>query len=204
MARTPSTMLPLGTPAPDFALPDTDGEPGRLVSRDDFAEHPLLLVMFLCNHCPFVVHIRERLTELTRAWMDRGVAVVAISSNDPERYPEDAPAKMAEYKRRFGFPYPYLFDADQSVALRYHAACTPDFFLFDGTRRLVYRGQLDKSRPGNGVPVTGEDLEAAITAALAGEPPLADQHPSLGCNIKWLEGNLVDHAPNYPPLTGAS
>jgi len=188
-------MLPLGTRAPDFRLPDTDG---ALLGLDDFPDHKVVLVMFLCNHCPFVVHIRERLNELTAAWIDQGVGVIAINSNDADRYPEDSPAKMAEYKARFAFPYPYLFDATQEVALAYHAACTPDFFLFDESRRLIYRGQLDKSRPGNDVPVTGDDLEAAISAALNGWPPLDHQHPSLGCNIKWLDTNLVNYTPNYP------
>ncbi len=196
MARTPSTMLPLGTRAPDFRLPDTDG---TLIGLDDYPDHKVVLVMFLCNHCPFVVHIRDRLTELTAGWIGRGVGVIAINSNDAERYPDDSPARMAEYKARFGFPYPYLFDATQEVALAYHAACTPDFFLFDESRRLVYRGQLDKSRPGNDIPVTGVDLEAAITAALNGWPPLEHQHPSLGCNIKWLDSNLLNYMPNYPP-----
>ncbi len=199
MAKTPSTMIPLFTPAPDFRLPDTDG---RLVSRDDFRDAKALLVMFLCNHCPFVVHIRERLTELCHNWQSRGVAVVAISSNDAERYPEDGPAKMVEYKQRFGFPFPYLYDASQAVALAYHAACTPDFFLFDADRRLTYRGQLDASRPGNGIPVTGEDLERAIATTLAGAPALEEQRPSLGCNIKWLESNLLGHTPNYPSFPG--
>jgi peroxiredoxin len=199
MARTPSTMIPLGTTAPDFNLPDTDG---RMVGRDDFRGAPALLVMFLCNHCPFVVHIREPLVALTRDWLAKGVAVVAISSNDAARYPEDGPAKMAEYTQRFGFPFPYLYDASQSVALSYHAACTPDFFLFDGARKLTYRGQLDGARPGNEVPVTGADLGRAIDAVLAGAPPLAEQRPSLGCNIKWLEDNLAGNVPAYPVLPG--
>lgn len=197
MARTPSTMLPLSTPAPDFRLPDVDG---RLVARDDFAGAPALLVMFLCNHCPFVVHIREHLVALVKGWQARGVACVAIMSNDVERYPDDHPERMREDAARFAFTFPYLYDQTQAVALAYHAACTPDFFLFDGSRHLVYRGQLDASRPGNGVPVTGEDLEHAIANALADAPPLAEQRPSLGCNIKWREDNLAGNAPRYPAL----
>jgi peroxiredoxin len=196
MARTPSTMLPLMTTAPAFCLPDIDGHE---VAVSDFAGQGLL-VMFLCNHCPFVIHIRDRLVELVRDWQARGLGVVAIMSNDVERYPADHPDRMREDAATFGYTFPYLFDATQAVALAYHAACTPDFFLFDRDHRLVYRGQLDKSRPGNGIPVTGEDLERAITALLSGQGPLADQHPSLGCNIKWLEHNLLDFAPNYPPL----
>lgn len=199
MARTPSTMLPLGTRAPDFRLPDFGVESPREVALSDFKE-PGLLVMFLSNHCPFVVHIRERLAELVKGWQARGIGAVAIMSNDVARYPADHPDEMHSDSKRLGYSFPYLYDEDQATALAYHAACTPDFFLFDGERRLVYRGQLDKSRPGNGIPVTGEDLERAITALLSGHAPLEDQHPSLGCNIKWFEHNLLDHAPNYPPF----
>jgi peroxiredoxin len=194
MARTPSTMLPLMTKAPPLSLPDLDGHEVRL---EDFAGRGLL-VMFLCNHCPFVIHIRDKLVELVRGWQERGLAVVAVMSNDVERYPADHPDKMREEATRHGYTFPYLYDATQSVALAYHAACTPDFFLFDASHHLVYRGQLDPSRPGNGVPVTGADLERAIANMLAGSAPLSDQHPSLGCNIKWLEHNLRDHLPNYP------
>lgn len=204
MARTPSTMVPLGTPAPDFALPDTDG---RVVARDDFKEAPALLVMFVCNHCPYVIHVRERLSELVREWSTRGVAVVGISANDPVAYPQDGPAAMAEAKRAFALPYPYLFDASQAIALAYRAACTPDFFLYDRDRRLVYRGQLDASRPGSGIPVTGEDLGRAIDQLLAGLPVTAEQRPSMGCNIKWREENLVGGMPAYrelpPAVTGS-
>lgn len=199
MARTPSTMLPLGTRAPDFRLPDFGVDSPREVALADF-DQPGLLVMFLSNHCPFVIHIRERLAELVKGWQARGIGAVAIMSNDVIRYPADHPAEMHNDAKRLGYGFPYLYDEDQATALAYHAACTPDFFLFDGERRLVYRGQLDKSRPGNGIPVTGEDLERAIAALLSGQPPLADQHPSLGCNIKWFEHNLLDHAPNYPPI----
>ncbi|MCC6623854.1 MAG: thioredoxin family protein [Deltaproteobacteria bacterium] len=195
MARTPSTMVPLGTPAPAFSLPDTASD--RVVSLADHAGAPALLVMFLCNHCPFVVHVRPRLVELVEGWQARGVAVVAISSNDPVGYPADAPERMAEDARRFGFTFPYLFDATQEVALRYHAACTPDFFLYDRERRLAYRGQLDASRPGNGVEVTGADLERAIEAVLAGRAPDPEQRPSLGCNIKWRAENMANGMPAY-------
>ncbi len=194
MARTPSTMVPLGTPAPDFELPDTDGQ---LVARDDFKGSPALLVMFICNHCPFVVHVRDTLSELVRGWTRRGVAVVAIASNDAAKYPQDGPVAMAEDKQRFALPYPYLFDASQAVALAYHAACTPDFFLYDKDFRLAYRGQLDASRPGNEVPITGSDLGRAIDEVLAGVVVSSEQRPSMGCNIKWREENLAGNMPAY-------
>ncbi len=182
MALTPSTMLPLGTPAPAFSLPDTDGS---TVSLDDFAPAPALLVIFLCNHCPYVKHVRERLAALARDFQARGAAVVGISSNDAVAYPADGPEAMKAEKAEAGYPFPYLYDASQSVARAYDAACTPDFFLFDSTRRLVYRGQMDDSRPGNGKPVTGSDLRAALDAVLAGTTVAIDQKPSIGCNIKW-------------------
>lgn len=177
-----STMMPLGTSAPDFILPDTDG---TLVRRDDFAGAPALLVMFICNHCPYVQHVRPELARLGRDYAARGVAIVAISSNDVERYPADSPERMKEEKQAAGYTFPYLFDETQEIARAYGAACTPDFFLFDAGRALVYRGQLDDSRPGNGKPVTGRDLRAALDAVLAGEPVPADQKPSIGCSIKW-------------------
>ena len=186
MARTPSTMAPLGMAAPAFALPDTDG---RTVSIDDFADAPGLLVMFICNHCPFVKHLRAALAGFARDYAPRGLAVVAINANDAERYPDDAPEAMKHEKAEHGYPFPYLYDETQQVALAYGAACTPDFFLFDGDRRLAYRGQFDGSRPGNDVPVTGEDLRAAADAVLSGEAPSEEQKPSLGCNIKWKPGN---------------
>jgi len=194
MARTPSTMSALGTQAPDFALPDTDG---RIVRRDDFSGAPALIVLFTCNHCPFVVHVRDPLSELVRGWSARGVAVVAINSNDAAAYPQDGPAAMAEAKVRFALPYPYLFDASQRVALAYHAACTPDFFLYDKDFRLAYRGQLDASRPGNEVPISGSDLGSAIDAVLAGDAPMTEQRPSMGCNIKWREESLAGNVPAY-------
>lgn len=190
MVATPSTMMPLGTEAPDFRLPDTTG---RTVARDDFADAPALLVAFICNHCPFVRHIRAELARFGREFQERGLAVVAISSNDIEAFPDDGPEGMAEEARTAGYTFPYLFDESQEVAKAYHAACTPDFFLFDADRRLAYRGQLDGARPGNGVPVTGADLRAAADAVLAGQPAPTEQTPSLGCNIKWKPGN----APGY-------
>jgi len=182
MARTPSTMVDLGTPAPDFRLPDTEG---RLVTRDSFAAAPGLLVVFLCNHCPFVIHIRDELARFARQYQERGLAIVGINANDAASYPEDSPEKMAAEKAKVGYTFPYLFDETQEVAKAYRAACTPDFFLFDAQRRLVYRGQFDDSRPENGKPVSGADLRAAADAVLAARPVPADQKPSIGCNIKW-------------------
>jgi peroxiredoxin len=179
-------MLPLGTSAPDFHLPDASG---RIVSRDQFASSPALLVMFLCNHCPYVKHVAEEVVRLASEYQARGVAVVAISSNDVAQYPEDGPAQMAEVAAAMGATFPYLYDESQDVAKAYHAACTPDFFLFDADRRLVYRGQLDGARPGNDVPVTGRDLRAALDAVGAGERVPEPQLPSLGCSIKWKPGN---------------
>jgi len=179
-------MLELGTPAPDFALPDTDG---TMVRLSDLGGAPALLVAFICNHCPYVIHLRDALASFGREQGERGLAMVAISSNDVEGYPADSPEKMAEEKAAAGYTFPYLYDATQEVARSYEAACTPDFFLFDGEQRLVYRGQFDGSRPGNDVAVTGEDLVAAVSAVLAGGRPAPDQVPSLGCNIKWKPGN---------------
>ncbi len=190
MALTPSTMLPLGTAAPDFNLPDTQGHDTALA---DFKTAPALLVAFICNHCPYVKHLRAGLAQLARDYQPRGAAIVAISANDVANYPEDGPAKMKAEARSAGYIFPYLYDETQAVAKAYRAACTPDFFLFDAARKLVYRGQFDNSRPGNGVPVTGQDLRAALDAVLAGKPVPADQKPSIGCNIKWKPG----HAPTY-------
>jgi len=186
MAKTPSTMVPLGTPAPDFALPDTEG---RTISPDTFRDAKGLLVMFICNHCPFVKHVRDELARFGRDYADRGLGIVAISSNDVSTHPDDSPERMAEEKKAAGYVFPYCYDESQEVAKAYGAACTPDFFLFDADRRLVYRGQLDDSRPSNGLPVTGADLRAAADAVLAGEPVPAEQKPSIGCNIKWKPGN---------------
>lgn len=190
MAAVPSTMLPLGTAAPDFTLPDPSG---RQVSRDDFADAPGLLVMFICNHCPYVKHIRGGLADFGRDYQERGLAVVAINANDVTAYPDDRPEKMAEEARAAGYTFPYLHDATQSVAKAYRAACTPDFFLFDRQRRLVYRGQFDDSRPGNRDAVTGADLRAAADAVLAKQPVPSGQRPSIGCNIKWKPGAAPDY-----------
>lgn len=190
MARTPSTMLPLGTPAPDFSLPNPSG---RLYTRDGVAGDKGLLVLFICPHCPFVKHVRAELAKLGRHCQDHGVGVAAIMPNDIEKYPDDAPDKMAEEAVEAGYTFPYLLDATQEVAKAYRAACTPDFFLFDRGLRLVYRGQLDDSRPGNNIPVTGADLRAAINALVAGAPVPEAQRPSLGCNVKWIPGNEPDY-----------
>jgi len=190
MVRTASTMLPLGTAAPDFRLSDPSGKEYAL---SDFSNAPALLVMFICNHCPYVKRIREELARVGRDYQERGAAVVAIMSNDVDKYPDDSPAKMAQEADAVGYTFPYLYDADQSVAKAYHAACTPDFFVFDADQRLVYRGQLDDARPKNDATNDGKDLRAALDAVLAGEPVTEDQKPSLGCNIKWKEGN----APEY-------
>jgi len=186
MVRTVSTMLELGTPAPDFALPDTEG---NIVSLSDFAGRKALLVIFMCNHCPYVKHVAPQLKLLADDYASRGVGIVGISSNDAEKYPSDSPEAMAKEKADRGYHFPYLYDENQSVAKAYAAACTPDFFLFDAELKLVYRGQLDSSRPDSGIPVTGEDLRAAIDAVLAGRQPAVAQRASLGCNIKWKAGN---------------
>ena len=186
MGRTPSTMAPLGMTAPDFTLPDTTG---GLVSARDFLGAPGVLVVFLSNHCPFVKHLRGPLARFAETYQARGLGVVGINSNDVEKYPADSPEKMIEEVDSAGYTFPYLFDETQEVAKAYTAACTPDFFLFDGDLKLVYRGQFDASRPGNEVPVTGEDLRAAVEALLAGRPAPEAQIPSIGCNIKWREGN---------------
>jgi peroxiredoxin len=186
MVRTASTMLPLGTSAPEFSLPDTED---KLVSQSDYLGKKALLVIFMCNHCPYVKHVADALKALSDQYIAEGVGIVAISSNDAENYPDDSPSAMAKEKAERGYPFAYLYDEDQSVAQAYAAACTPDFFLFDGEMKLAYRGQLDSSRPENGIPVTGEDLRGAIDAVLSGESPNDRQTPSLGCNIKWKEGN---------------
>jgi len=188
---TASTMLPLGTPAPDFRMPDPGG---RTVSRDDFQRAPALLVAFICNHCPYVQHIRRGLAAFAREYQAKGLAIVGINSNDAGEYPEDGPQKMVDEVKAAGYVFPYLYDETQAVAKAYRAACTPDFFLFDRSRALVYRGQFDDSRPGNGVPVTGKDLRAAADAALAGRPIPTTQKPSMGCNIKWKAGNEPEYA----------
>jgi len=186
MVRTASTMLPLGTAAPDFALPECDG---GTVSLSDFADKKALLVIFMCNHCPFVKHVADQVKLLTDEYMQRGIGVVAISSNPAEEYPDDSPEMMKQEKVDRGYAFDYAYDADQSVAKAYAAACTPDFFLFDPDMKLAYRGQLDPSRPGSDIAVTGIDLRAAIDEVIAGRTPHEDQTPSLGCNIKWKAGN---------------
>ena len=186
MVRTPSTMLELGTEAPDFNLPDTRG---KRVSRDDFRGSKGLLVLFICNHCPFVIHVREELARLAREYQAKGIGVVGISANDITTHPDDSPEKMAEEVTRVGYTFPYLYDESQETAKAYRAACTPDIFLFDADLKLFYRGQLDESRPGNNVPVTGEDLRNALDRLLAGQQAPEEQKPSLGCNIKWKAGN---------------
>ena len=186
MALTPSTMLPLGTKVPSFALPATDG---TIVRDSDFAAAPAFLVMFICNHCPYVKHIRDGLAVMARDFANQGVAVVGIMSNNAAQYPDDRPEMMKIEKQDAGWDFPYLYDESQDVAKAYHAACTPDFFLFDGAHKLVYRGQMDDSRPGNNQPVTGRDLRAAVGKVLANEAIDAAQKPSIGCNIKWKPGN---------------
>ncbi len=190
MVMTASTMLPLGTEAPGFTLPDTEG---NLVSLSDFEEAKALVVVFMCNHCPFVKHVIDGLVKLAKAYQPRGVAFVGINANDVNEFPEDRPEKMAEFARAKGIPFPYLYDETQEVAKQYHAACTPDFFVFDEDRRLVYRGQMDDSRPGSTVPVTGADLRVALDAVLEGEAVPEKQKPSMGCNIKWKPGNEPDY-----------
>lgn len=191
MVKTPSTMLALGTQAPAFSLPDVIS--GESISLDNFSTNKALLVMFLCRHCPYVKHVENELSAIGRDYGDKDVGIVAISSNDVEMYPEDSPEGLKEQAESLGFNFPYLFDEGQEVAKAYTAACTPDFFLFDASRTLVYRGQLDASRPGNDLPVTGKDLRDAIDAVLADLPVSGVQIPSIGCNIKWKEGN----APAY-------
>lgn len=191
MVETPSTMLPLGTKTPSFRLPDVVS--GETIRLEDFEDADALLVMFICRHCPFVIHIREELARLGRDYDDTGLGIVAISSNNAERYPDDSPEKLREMAIELGFEFPLCHDEDQSVAKAYRAACTPDFYVFDGDFRLAYRGQLDGSRPGSTAPVTGGDLRAAIDAVLDGREPDEQQKPSMGCNIKWKPGNEPDY-----------
>jgi thiol-disulfide isomerase/thioredoxin len=191
MALTPSTMLPLGTVAPDFQLPDTNG---KIISSADFKSAPALAVIFMCNHCPYVIHIRAGLAQFARDYAPKNIGIVGVNSNDAKNYPADSPAKMKEEVKNAGYIFPYLYDETQAVAKKYRAACTPDFFLFDRGRRLVYRGQFDGSRPGSGIPVTGKDLRAALDAVLAGKTTSEFQAPSIGCNIKWKSGNGPDYS----------
>jgi peroxiredoxin len=188
-------MLPIGTKAPSFELPDTNG---KTVSLKDFDGAPALLVVFMCNHCPYVKHIRGHFTELVKEYQKKGVRAVAINSNDVTGFPEDSPKNMARAVKEFGYTFPYLYDESQKTAKAYRAACTPDFFLFDGDKRLVYRGQMDSSRPGNDIPLTGTDLRGALDAVLSGKPVSAEQRPSIGCNIKWKAGNEPDYFMKQP------
>jgi len=190
MVMTPSTMLPLGTEAPDFSLPDVDGS---TVSLSDFNDAPALLVIFMCNHCPFVKHVADDLAQLAREYQAKGVAVIAISSNDVANYPADSPEQMVREAEERGYTFPYLYDETQEVAKAYRAACTPDFYVFDKGQKLYYRGQMDDSRPDSGIPVTGRDLRAALDAVLAGNQPPENQKPSIGCNIKWIKGSEPDY-----------
>ena len=189
MVKTASTMLPLGSEAPNFNLPNVDESN---VALHDFTGEPLLVV-FMCNHCPFVIHIREELAAFASEYQGKGLKIVGISSNDVSTHPQDGPEQMKKEAQNAGYTFPYLYDADQSVAKAYRAACTPDFFLFDKEHKLVYRGQFDDSRPQSGIPVTGKDLRAAADAVIAGEPVTENQMPSIGCNIKWKAGSEPDY-----------
>lgn len=191
MVITASKMPALGISAPEFSLPDTKG---KIVSLSDFAEAPALLIVFMCNHCPFVKHILSVLVERIKEYQAKGVAAVGINSNDVVSFPEDRPEMMAKVSKKTRFTFPYLYDETQEVARSYHAACTPDFFLFDKERKLVYRGQMDDSRPGNEIPITGLDLIKAMDAVLAGRQVSTEQKPSMGCNIKWKPGNEPEYA----------
>lgn len=191
MALTPSTMLPLGTKAPDFSLPDVVS--GKTLSLASFKDQKVLVVMFICQHCPFVQHIKDALTQLGRDYQKKPIGMIAISSNDAEKFPDDAPEQLKAMAQQQGFTFPFCYDATQETAKAYTAACTPDFFLFGDNRTLLYRGQLDDSRPDSGKPVTGKDLRAAMDAVLAGKTPSADQRASIGCNIKWKPGNEPEY-----------
>ena len=190
MAATLSTMLDLGTKAPDFSLPDVQG---GITSLSDFEGAPGLLVMFICNHCPYVKHLNEALVEFANEYKSRGIECVAISSNEVENYPQDGPEFMAQVAKEQSYPFPYLYDESQEIAKAYRAACTPDFFLFNEEQKLFYRGQFDQSRPGNNMPVTGRDLRAAVDTMLEGEESFEPQVPSMGCNIKWKAGNEPEY-----------
>jgi len=187
MALTPSTMLALGNKAVAFNL--TDAVSGKDITLDDIRGKSATLVMFICNHCPYVVHIRESLAKLGNEYVEKGIGVVAISSNDAKKYPDDSPEQLKAMAKKFKFQFPFLYDQSQEVAKAYQAACTPDFFLYDKDLKLVYRGQFDESRPGNDKPITGQDLRTALDSVLAGKTPDPNQQPSMGCNIKWKPGN---------------
>lgn len=183
MAQTPTTQIPLGFDAPPFQLPDAAS--GRILSLEELKGNVATVVMFICNHCPYVKHIRQGLVRLAADYLPKGVSFIAINSNDAEKYPEDSPEEMKREVKQVGYPFPYLFDETQQVALAYHAACTPDFNVFDKNLKCVYRGQMDDSRPGNGIPVTGRDIRKVLDCLIAGEAVDQDQKPSVGCNIKW-------------------
>jgi len=187
MAETPSTMVPLGTTAPDFTLPDTIT--GKTISFNELKSDIATVIMFICNHCPFVKHVQVQLVKLAIDYKFKGISFIAISSNDAENYPEDSPENMKTVAQRLGYPFPYLYDESQEVAKAYDAACTPDFYIFDKNVKLVYRGQLDDSRPSNNIPVTGKDIRAALDNILNGKVVNPDQKPSIGCNIKWKSMN---------------
>ncbi len=191
MALTTSTMLALGTKAPTFSLPDVIS--GKTIGLESFKNAKALLVMFICCHCPYVKHVQDELAKLGHDYKDKELAIVAISSNDVQNYPDDAPDKMKAMAKSLSFTFPFCYDESQSIAKAFQAACTPDFFLFDAEHKLAYRGQLDDSRPGNNLPVTGKDLRAAIDTVLAGKEVSAEQKSSVGCNIKWKAGNEVKH-----------
>ena len=190
MVQTPSTMLPLGTKAPEFTL--LEPASGKTRSLSDI-KAPATVIMFICNHCPFVIHVRDEITRLEHDYAADGVAFIGINANPEDTYPQDGPENMAALVREMGWKFPFLYDGSQDVAKAYHAACTPDFYVFDKDKKLAYRGQLDDSRPSNGKPVTGTDLRAAIDAVLAGRPAPLEQRPSIGCNIKWKAGNEPDY-----------
>ena len=190
MVAVASTMLPLGTRVPEFSLVNAVG--GRRVSPGDYRDAQALLVMFICNHCPYVRHVRQEIGRVAADYAPRGVALIAINSNDVAAYPDDAPPHMRQLAADEGWRFPFLFDETEAVAKAFRAACTPEFYLFDGDRKLAYRGQLDDSRPKNDVPVTGRDLRAALEAVLAGRPVAAEQRPSVGCSIKWKPGNAPE------------
>ncbi len=192
MALKESTMLALGTSMPDFSLPDVRTQ--QVISSDAFLGKPALLVMFICRHCPYVVHVQDELTKLTRDYQVKNLGILGVSSNDVSGYPEDAPSRLAEMANQLGWEFPYCYDKSQAVAKAFTAACTPDFFVFDTDRNLVYRGQLDDSRPGNRKLVNGQDLRLALDAVLAGQPVTSQQRPSAGCNIKWKPGNEPEYA----------
>lgn len=190
MSLTPSTMLELGTPAPEFLLKNAAGND---VGLETFADKPALLVVFMCNHCPYVKHIADAFSDFANEYQPKGLGIVAISANDATNYPDDGPEKMAQEAKNRGYTFAYLYDKSQEVAKAYRAACTPDFFLFNGEQRLAYRGQFDGSRPGNDVPVSGTNLRLAVDRVLVGEKPEAEQVPSIGCNIKWKPGNEPEY-----------